>query len=241
MTDPIQLTATADTQVIPPMTFVVPQDGFHALPMDASAEERATATEEFVRDLYPGGDGVLWQSTAPFYALVAEAMATAGLAYSAFGIFALDSGGVAHCSFTVAAYASDHTDPDIAAQGILAALGSDPLNDARWLDLPCGPAVASITLRELTLSPEITASGDQATLMTGQIQVHVPFPAGQFTAVFTIDTAAMDYWGEFCDMTTAILQTVSFPDLDPDPGPAEARSDASAGDQLMSFAEPRRS
>lgn len=213
MTEAIQLDATQDAQIIPRMTFVVPE-GIHAMPVDASAEERPTAAAEFVRGLYPGGDDTLWQSAAPFYELLTEAMATAGLAFSAFGLFALETGGVAHCSFTVAAYASDHTDPDIAAQGILAALSSDPMNDARWLDLPCGPAVSRITLRELTLSPDITATGEQTKLLTGQIQVHIPFSTGPFTAVCTIDTAAMEYWGEFCDMTTAILQTVSFADSD---------------------------
>ncbi|MEW2305776.1 hypothetical protein AB0958_38450 [Streptomyces sp. NPDC006655] len=122
---------------------------------------------EFVRGLYPGGDDTLWQSAAPFYELVTEAMANAGLAFSGFGLFALDTGGVAHCSFTVAAYASDHSDPDVAAQGILATLASDPMNDARWLDLPCGPAVSRISLRELTLSADMTATCEQAKLLTG--------------------------------------------------------------------------
>ncbi|MEU0966554.1 hypothetical protein ABZ357_14500 [Streptomyces sp. NPDC005917] len=211
MTEPIQLTATAAEENIPPMSFVVP-DGFHALPVGIPDDERASATAEFVRGVYPGGDDVLWQSTAPFYELVAEAMATAGLAYSAFGLFSLDSGGVAHCSLSVAAYLTDHPDPDIAAQGILAVLTSEATNDARWLDLPCGPSVVSITVRELTLNPEVTASGEQTTLHTGQIQVHIPFPKGSYTAVFTLDTAAIDYWDEFCNMMTAVLQTVSFPD-----------------------------
>ncbi|WP_309500331.1 hypothetical protein [Streptomyces shenzhenensis] len=210
MTEPIQLTATAATHPIPPMTFVVP-DGFHALPVDSSGTERAAAMAEFVRGVYPGGDDALWQSTAPFYELVTEAMASVGLAYSAFGIFALGTDGVAHCSLSVAAYTSDHNDPDTAAQGILAVLASDATNDARWLDLPCGPSVASITVRELTLSPTVTTNGKQTTLHTGQIQVHIPFPEGLHTAVFTLDTASIDHWDEFCNMMTAILQTVSFP------------------------------
>ncbi|MGW7241676.1 hypothetical protein [Streptomyces sp. NPDC054804] len=219
MTNPTQLTVTAAEQHIPPMTFVAP-DGFHALPVDISGEERTGAVTGFVRDLYPGGDDVLWQSTAPFYELVTEAMASAGLAYSAFGIFALGADGVAHCSFSIAAYASDQPDPDTAAQGILAILSSDATNDARWLDLPCGPSVVSITVRELTLSPEVTATGEQTTLHTGQIQVHIPFPKDPYTAVLTLDTAALDHWDEFCNMMTAILQTVSFTNPADDAGSA---------------------
>lgn len=62
----------------------------------------------------------------------------------------------------------------------------------QWLDLPCG--------REAT------------DLVTAQIQVHVPFPTGPFTAVFTLFTAAVDYWPRFTDMMGAILRTVSFAD-----------------------------
>jgi hypothetical protein len=84
-------------------------------------------------------------------------------------------------------------DSDIAAHGTLAILTSDPLNDARWLDLPCGPAVSCITLREVTLPSEVTATNEETKLLTGQIQVHVPFPTGPYTAVFTLYTASMEY------------------------------------------------
>jgi hypothetical protein len=65
-------------------------------------------------------------------------------------------------------------------------------------------------VREIRLNPEVTASGERTTLHTGQIQVHVSFPSGRHTAAFILDTAAIDYWNEFCNMVTAVLQTVSF-------------------------------
>jgi hypothetical protein len=154
-------------------------------------------------------------------------MGDSGLSYSAMGLFSTDENGaegarrsIAQCAFTVAAVETDQTDPDVAAQGILAILLQDPLNDARRLDLPCGPAVSCITLREVTLSPDVTASGEEEKLLTGQIQVHVPFPTGPYTAVFTLHTASTDYWGEFCDMTVAILRTVDFTEPEPEPEPA---------------------
>jgi hypothetical protein len=134
------------------------------------------------------------------------------------GLFSTDEGGVVQCAFTVAAVRTDQSDPDTAAQGILAVLGSDRLNDARWLDLPCGPAVSCITLREFTLSPEVTVTGEVTKLFTGQIQVHVPFATGPYTAVFTLHTASVEYWGEFCDITMAVLRTVAFAEPDQDLG-----------------------
>jgi hypothetical protein len=214
MSDLVRLIGERVARTVPPMNFVVP-DGIHALPVDASAEERAAAAAEFVRDLYPGGDSTLWDSAAPYYEQVTAAMATAGLAFSALGIFGLDGPGVAHCSLTAAFLESGHKDPDVAAQGTLATLASDPLNDARWLDLPCGPAVSCVTLRELALDLEQTPpTGEQPKLITGRIQIHIPFPTGPYMAVFTLDTASMEYWGEFCDMIMAILQTVSFAEPD---------------------------
>lgn len=122
-------------------------------------------------------------------------MATAGLVSSALGIFGLDGPGVAHCSLTAAFLETDHSDPDVAAQGTLATLANDPLNDARWLDLPCGPGVSCVTLRELALDLEPAPLADeQPKLITGRIQVHVPFPTGPSMAVFTLDTASMEYW-----------------------------------------------
>lgn len=197
---------------IPPLTFDVPES-FYALPMAATPEERAVLADEFVREMYPNGNDELWTPAAPYYAALGEAMVERGLAYSAMGLFSIDEG-IAHCSFTVAAMASDHPSVEVAANGIRELLVRDEDNDARWIDLPCGPAVSSITLREITVSPELTASGEEARFRMGQVQVYVPFPTGPYTAVFTLDTAAVDYWGEFSEMTMAILRSISFAEPD---------------------------
>jgi hypothetical protein len=209
---------TVDLPDIPPLSFVVPES-FHALPIAASSEERAALAEEFVRELYPNGDDALWTPAAPYYAALGEAMGDQGLAYSAMGLFSIDEG-IAHCSFTVAAVTSEHPSPEVAALGIREILVRDETNDARWLDLPCGPAVSCVTLRQIVIGAELTASGEEAKLHMGQVQVYVPFPTGPFTAVFTMDTAAVDYWGEFSEMLMAILRSISFPV--PDDGEAAA-------------------
>ncbi|MEU6081008.1 hypothetical protein [Streptomyces sp. NPDC047108] len=233
------LPVPGDTREPPPIWFVVP-DGFYTLPLAATAEQRAEQAQDFVRGLYSRGDESIWEPAAPYYAAIAELMAESGLSYSAMGLFATaeedgaadgarteegtagsatqpetgheGSRGVAQCAFTVAAVLTDQApkDTDIAAQGILAILSGDPHNDARWLDLPCGPAVSCVTLTEYRLSPESTATDEATKLLTGQIQVHIPFPTGPFTAVFTLYTASTDYWAEFCDVMSTVLQTVTF-------------------------------
>ncbi|MFI1094529.1 hypothetical protein [Streptomyces sp. NPDC020917] len=210
---------------VPPLGFEVPES-FYALPIAVTAEERALLAEVFVRELYPNGNDDLWTPAAPYYAALGETMAAQGLAYAAMGLFSIPEG-VAHCSFTVGAVESDHPSVEVAATGIREILVRDENNDARWIDLPCGPAVSCVTLRQITISPELTATGEEAKFHMGQVQVYVPFPTGPYTAVFTMDTAAVDYWGEFSEMTMAVLRTISFDDDD---------TDATAGDGAASAA-----
>jgi hypothetical protein len=205
---------------IPPLSFAVPES-FYALPIAVTPEERALLAEVFVRELYPNGNDELWTPAAPYYAALGETMGAQGLAYAAMGMFSIPEG-VAHCSFTVGAVESDHPSVEAAANGIREILSSEETNDARWIDLPCGPAVSCVTLRQITISPELTASGEEAVLHMGQVQVYVPFPTGPYTAVFTMDTAAVDYWGEFSEMMMAVLRTVSFDE--------EAADTAAGGD-----------
>ncbi|MFF7795324.1 hypothetical protein [Streptomyces sp. NPDC007991] len=203
------ITTVIEDPVIPPLWFVAPE-GFHALPVDADADARVSAAAEFARELFPEGDTHLWESAAPFYAGLTEVFAEAGLAYSAMGVFSDGNGGVVHFSFTVGAIESPYATPDEAAGSIQQSLDRDPGNDSRSITLPCGPAVSNISVREVTVGAELTATGEEAKLLTGQIQVFIPFPTKPFVAVFTVDTAAMEYWGEICDMTAAVLETVSF-------------------------------
>lgn len=263
------LPAASSSEEPPPIWFLTPE-GFFALPLAPTPEERTDRAHSFVRGLYSRGDENIWEPAAPYYAALAEMMAGTGVSYAAMGLFstadAADaagttedanaeaetataaryelSNGAAQCAFTVAAVPTDQPQPpagtasgtDMVTQGILAILSSDPYNDARWLDLPCGPAVSCVTLREYKLNPEVTADGEPKELLTGQIQVHVPFPTGPFTAVFTLHTASMDYWTEFCDLMAAVLRTVSFTEPD-EPDETEETDTAEAAADTAEEAE----
>ncbi|MFF7310290.1 hypothetical protein [Streptomyces sp. NPDC008137] len=213
---------------VPPLWFLAPE-GFFALPIATTPEERSERALSFVRELYSRGDESIWEPAAPYYAAIAELMGDTGVSYAAMGLFSTveesdvpdgqvirhePAEGIAQCALTVAIAPTDQagTDTDVVAQGILATLSSDPFNNAIWLDLPCGPAVSCITLREYDLGPEVSASGEATKLLTGQIQVHVPFPTGPCTAIFTLYTASMDHWSEIYRLMSAVLETVSFVD-----------------------------
>ncbi|MFG3100124.1 hypothetical protein ACGFZL_06350 [Streptomyces sp. NPDC048182] len=211
-----------------PLWFLIPE-GFFALPLAASPQERAHRADAFVRELYSRGSEDIWRPAAPYYAAIAELLADTGISYAAMGLFSTSdedfteqgevarhalSEGAAQCVLTLAAVPTGqpHGETDVVAQGIAAALRTDSLNDVRWLDLPCGPAVACISWRQFPIRPEATADGSETEVVTAQLQVHVPFPTAPFTAVFTMLTAYVDHWQQFCEMTEAILQTLSFTD-----------------------------
>lgn len=227
--DPTSLTYPPTPEIEPPPIWFLAPEGFFALPLAATPEERTERAQSFVRELYSRGDDTVWSPAAPYFSAIAELMQDTGLSYAAMGLFSTSeeeqtptgevarhdpSEGAAQCVFTLAAVPTDQTgsDTDIVAQGILATLSQDPYNDVQWLDLPCGPAVSCATWREFKLNPGVTANGEPTDLVTAQIQIHVPFPTGPFTAVFTLFTAYVEHWAKFIDLTGAILQTVSFVD-----------------------------
>ncbi|MFH8613258.1 hypothetical protein ACH4D5_37900 [Streptomyces sp. NPDC018029] len=192
------------------MTFDLP-DGMHAIEVALDAGERAAAVRQFVRDLYPRGDEPLWEALSALYGETADSMPADGIAFFGIGLYEIENGGVAHCSLTLSVWDSGSVDQEVAAQGIRAALGTNPLYDVTWLDLPCGPAVSAISMRRLVIDGRFTRSGEDEELVMGQFQVHIPFANGPYTAVFTLDTASMEQWEEFTHAVAGIVGSVTFP------------------------------
>jgi hypothetical protein len=208
---PDMASGTATGVQLPPMAFHVPE-GIHAVSLSLDPAERAAAAGELVRDIYPKGDQQLWEAMGTIYVPVLEAMAVNGVCFTGIGIYDDEEGGVAHCSLTVAAMESDHTSAEVAALGLREIWGRRPKHDVRWLDLPCGPAVAVVTVRALTIDGELTKTGEHTQMITGQIQVYVPFPTGPYTAVFTLDTSAMNQWDNLSELMAEIVKSIVFPE-----------------------------
>ncbi|MFJ2774029.1 hypothetical protein [Streptomyces sp. NPDC087300] len=192
------------------MTFDLPE-GMHAIEVSLDADERAEAVRQLVRDIYPNGDKPLWEAMSMLYSETADGMIADGVSFFGIGLYGIDGGGVAHCSLTLSVFESDSVDQEIVAEGIRAALGADPLHDVTWLDLPCGPAVSSISARRLLIDGQYTQSGNDEELVMGQFQVHIPFGNGPYTAVVTLDTASMEQWEEFTHAVANIIGSVAFP------------------------------
>jgi hypothetical protein len=207
---------------VPPMHFEVPAN-FLAYPMQEDPAERDAAAYAFARELYKNGDEELWRNAAPAIAAMGELTGGAAVGWGGMAVFDNEQGGVASCTLTVAATESDHMDPETAALGLREALVRDEFNDSRWLNLPCGPAVSRITITKYPLDPELSAGGEAAELVQGQIQVYVPFPTGPWIAIMTMQSSNMEAWAEFSQMMAMIVNSISFP-------AATATASASAAD-----------
>ncbi|WP_327430798.1 hypothetical protein [Streptomyces sp. NBC_01236] len=194
---------------LPPMAFRLPE-GMHAVEVSLDANERAEAISRLVRDIYPRGEEPLWDAMGSLYSAMTEEMLASGISFFGIGLYDIGDGGVAHCSLTIAVFESDQTDQDVVAQGIQAVLRRDPLSEVGWLDLPCGPAVSAITFRNLLIDGQYTKSGQDEELNMGQIQIHIPFSTGPYTAVITLDTASVEQWEEFSHAIAGIVGSVEF-------------------------------
>lgn len=197
---------------LPPMNFRCPE-GMHTIEVSLDAPARAHAAHQLVRDIYPNGEPSLCNIMGALYSATADEMLTGGVSFFGIGLYDIENhGGVAHCSLTMAVFESGEADQETVAQGILVTLQSDPLREVTWIDLPCGPAVSAISFRKLLVDGQYTKSGQDEELVMGQIQVHIPFATGPYTAVFTLDTASMEQWDEFSSAMAGIVGSVDFPD-----------------------------
>lgn len=189
--------------VVPPLTFRLPA-GFRPLPLSAAPAERAAAVRDLAGEMYPAAGEQARSAAAAGYELMTAVLDASGVEFAAFGLFGTPDGGVAHGSLTIAALPSAHACAEAAALGLRETFLRDPVRDTRWLDLPCGPAVAVVSLRAAALP------GAAAELTTGQIQVHIPFPDDPWIAVFTFETSALEQWDQMCVLMADLLKTVRF-------------------------------
>ncbi|MCW8379537.1 hypothetical protein [Streptomyces justiciae] len=202
---------SVEGMALPPMALRLP-GGIHAIEVSLDEVERTAAVEQLVRDIYPRGEVPLWQAMSALYSASAVEMLSAGVSFFGIGLYDIeDGGGVAHCSLTVAVFESGEAEQDIVAQGIFALLSPDPMRDVTWLDLPCGPAVSAISFRKLVIDGQYTKSGKDEELSMGQMQVHIPFSTGPYTAVITLDTASVEQWEEFTHAMAGIVGSLEFP------------------------------
>jgi hypothetical protein len=201
----------AGAGTVPPMTFSVPE-GLHAIPLPLDQAERNSSVASLVREMYPEGDSDLWNAMQAVYGPIADDLVEMGVAFTGIGLYDIGDDQVGHCSLTVGAMECDQQSPEVTALGVRELFGRRPMHEVSWLDLSCGPAVSVITTLKTFIDGGFTSSGEDVEVISGQIQVYVPFPADPYIAVFTMETMAEEHFEEFGVMLSTIVASIAFPD-----------------------------
>lgn len=92
------------------------------------------------------------------------------------------------------------------------AVGRRPHADTRRIDLPCGPAVASLVFGQFDLPPEETGAGEIITIPTFRAEILVPTPEWDGIVVLDVSTTDEDSWPEVSREAVRLARSLRFLD-----------------------------
>ena len=107
---------------------------------------------------------------------------------------------------TASQMGSDHDDPNAVIAGLREVYATDPNTDAEVLQLPAGPALA--TIREEPALLEIGT--DPVPLLQRQVLGWIPDPAGSAVAVIGIASNCWQDWAHICDLALDVFESFSW-------------------------------
>ncbi|MGH3771859.1 MAG: hypothetical protein ACRDRW_10745 [Pseudonocardiaceae bacterium] len=181
-------------------------DGFVALPSAATSAEIGRALEELFH--LPPGDTSAGKVAESLSALGLIAAAS-GAEYTSIGFFRSpdDPQRPVSVLLTAARMPSDHDDPTIVIAGLREAYAQDPDTDAQVLQLPSGPALA--TIREEPAMIEIEGA-DSLPLLQRQVLAWIPDPAGCTVAMVGLASSSWRDWPHVCDLALDVFESMSW-------------------------------
>jgi hypothetical protein len=206
----------AMTELAIPRVYLTLPESFMQIPLDADEEARAARIGALVERGADVSGGTV-DAEQIFQALVFLVTFSENLVDEGAQLAALmlapraDGNGFDHFTLAMALAETDLTPPETAVQGTLEIVQRrTPSADVRLVDLPCGPAVASVEVGAYHFPAEINPAGNAVELPQGKFQMHIPIPGEPWMAIFDMTTTALDDWADSCMLVAAIMQTVSF-------------------------------
>ena len=106
---------------------------------------------------------------------------------------------------TAARMDSDHDDPSAVIAGLREVYAADPATGTEILQLPRGPALA--TIREEPAMIEIDGVGPLP-LLQRQVLAWIPDPAGSAVAVIGVASNCWQDWAHICDLALDVFESV---------------------------------
>ncbi|MEU4996757.1 hypothetical protein [Streptomyces sp. NPDC021622] len=196
--------------------FVEPA-GFNAIPLDVFlAPQDSPATEKLRAALAPlldaaPDDAARQQLIAQLSAgrQILEALREAGTVHCSVGLHRDDVGGGTGGPLLLSLLTLSWRDIALAPPAITAAravASSEGHTHVEYVELPCGPASVSETVR----TPSPGSGLPQQPLL--QIHAHLPHPAGRRLAILTLATAEVDHREHYRAILGQVAELVSFDD-----------------------------
>lgn len=201
---------------------VEPPEGLVELPLDLDpgrrrlaadqlaerlAEVTAEGSEEFASLAVAAGDDLLPRGVRTLGQFVVDAPDGPALGTLVIGIGVLER--------------PEHIDDAFTEQAIEAlavqTAGRRPYADTRRVDLPCGPAVASLVFGEYRLPPEETGAATETVVPTFRAEFLVPTPAWDHIVVVDVSTSNEAGWPLVSTTAVEVARSIRFVD-DPEDG-----------------------
>ncbi|MET9409465.1 hypothetical protein ABZX90_27420 [Streptomyces sp. NPDC002935] len=191
-------------------------DGFFEIPLDAEdLDETAEQLMGLARTAMPEADFDVQLQWAVMCAAHYDSFVEAGVQYAGFVLTEVES---ARCTATVTVSMIDldaqaGTNPVGFLGSSMRHLGIGQVSE---VELPCGPAVCCIGVREGSLDGSLTESGKDETVRTSFIQVQVPL-TNWTVVVLEMGTPTPEGWDVFSSMFAGVVKSLRLFNADGEP------------------------
>lgn len=196
-------------------------EGFVALPASAARTEIGAALEQLFG--LPAGDTSAAKVAESLSALGLIA-AGSGAEYTSIGFFRSpdDPQRPVSVLLTAGRMASDHDDPSTVIVGLRQVYAQDPSTDTQVLQLPAGPALATIREEPAMITVE---GADPLPLLQRQVLAWIPDPIGSAVAVIGVASNCWPDWPHICDLALDVFESVSWESAAGDSGARDSSQD----------------
>jgi hypothetical protein len=196
---------------------VVPPEGMVELPLDLDPARRHAAAGQLTTRLEEVAGGGL-REFASLAVVAGDGLVKQGVRM--LGQFVVDApGGPALGTLAIGTQvlaAPDGTDEEFVERAVEALTAQTaqrrPYADTRQIDLPCGPAVASLVYGEFRLPPEETGASAETVVPTFRAEFLVPSPTWDRVVVVDVSTSNEDGWPSVSTAAVGIARSLRFVD-----------------------------
>ncbi|MBP0458673.1 hypothetical protein [Streptomyces montanisoli] len=192
------------------ISFRIPE-GMHSLGLDLSPEDRAEHIRHVADEVWAAGTDYQRETTAQIYSEVADSAAEDGALYAGVAFLALDDGQPASASLVVRAEATDKTDADVVAHGIVEGLSAQPGKEAYRTTAAGRPVAVVFSVVGAALDDEDTSTLDAVAapvLPVATAEAYVPLPQISQLVVLGISTPTLEIFPDLVALLSGITETL---------------------------------